>query len=103
MDFWYKRWILTITKMKIDKKIFFNIICLAAMSCTKVTNQVPTSIITPTNFYKTASDADNAINGCYDALQGAPVNYEIWGDGRTDVLGVSSRSQSDDLQVISGN
>ena len=89
--------------MKINKKILISIIGATLFSCAKVTNQVPASTITPTNFYKTASDADNAINACYDALQGSPVNYEIWGDGRADLLGASSRSQSNDLQVISGN
>lgn len=89
--------------MKINNKIFTLIIGITICSCTKVTNQIPGSSITAANFYKTASDADNAINACYDALQGSPVNYEIWGDGRTDVLGASSRSPSNDLQVISGN
>ncbi|MDB5010448.1 MAG: hypothetical protein JWQ06_1237 [Mucilaginibacter sp.] len=89
--------------MKLSKKILTIIICTAAFSCTKVTNQVPASYITPANFYKTASDADNAINACYDALQGSPANYEIWGDGRTDMMASTSRSAGDDLQVVSGN
>ncbi len=89
--------------MKINPKILTLLSCITIFSCTKVTDQIPGSIITATNFYKTAGDADNAINACYDALQRNPVNYEIWGDGRTDVLGSSSRSQSADLEVISGN
>lgn len=72
-------------------------------SCTKVTDQVPESIITGVNFYKTATDADNGINACYDALQGSPGNYVVWGDGRSDVLASTDRSGSADLQVASGN
>lgn len=89
--------------MKLNKKILIILACLTAFSCKKVTDQVPDSIITPANFYKTASDADNAINACYDALQKSPTNFEIWGDGRTDMLGNSDRSSSSDLQVASGN
>lgn len=72
-------------------------------ACSKVTIQVPNSIITPSNFYKTASDADNAINGCYDILQKLPVNLTIWGDGRSDVLAATDRPSSSDLQVVNGN
>lgn len=78
-------------------------ICLSALSCNKVTEQIPDSLITPTNFYKTASDADNAINACYDALQGSPFNYEVWGDGRADMLASTDRSSGADLQVVSAN
>lgn len=78
-------------------------ICLSALSCKKVTEQIPDSLITPTNFYKTASDADNAINACYDALQGSPFNYEVWGDGRADMLASTDRSSGADLQVVSAN
>jgi hypothetical protein len=89
--------------MKISNKIYIMVTCLALFSCTKVTNQVPQSIITPANFYKTASDADNAINACYDALQSNSANYYIWGDGRTDMLGQSARSAGADLEILSGN
>jgi tetratricopeptide (TPR) repeat protein len=89
--------------MKLIKNILILTSCLFALACSKVTEQVPESSITPLNFYKTASDADNAINSCYDALQGNPVNFEIWGDGRTDMLASTDRSSSSDLQVTSGN
>lgn len=89
--------------MKLNKKILILLVCMSTFACKKVTDQVPDSIITPANFYKTASDADNAINACYDALQKGPANFEIWGDGRTDMLGSTDRSSSSDLQVVSGN
>lgn len=79
------------------------IFCTALFSCSKVTDQIPESIITPSNFYITASDADNAINACYDAMQGASENYEVWGDGRADMLASTDRSSSSQLQVASGN
>jgi len=89
--------------MKLIQYILVTMACLPVFSCSKTTDQVPESIITGTNFYKTASDADNAINACYDALQGSPANYEIWGDGRTDIFASTDRSSSSDLQVVSGN
>ena len=89
--------------MKIFKHIAVIIISCCLICCKKVTDQVPVSSITPSNFYKTASDADNAINACYDALQGRPSNYIIWGDGRADMLAATDRSSSSDLQVTSGN
>jgi len=89
--------------MKLLKNIFLLAGCCLILCCTKVTEQIPNSNITPINFYKTASDADNAINACYDALQGSPNNYEIWGDGRADMLASTDRSGSSDLQVTSGN
>jgi len=89
--------------MKTIKNIFILISCIAILSCSKVTDQVPDSIITPSNFYKTASDADNAINACYDALQPGSENYVIWGDGRADMIASTDRSQSDQLQVTTGN
>lgn len=75
----------------------------AATACEKVTDQDPESQITGANFFKTASDADNAINGCYDALQKNAVNYVIWGDGRTDVFANTDRTLANELQVTSGN
>ncbi|WP_169472409.1 RagB/SusD family nutrient uptake outer membrane protein [Pedobacter hiemivivus] len=79
------------------------LLVFAGMGCEKVTTQVPESLITSSNFFKTASDADIAINGCYDALQKNALNYIIWGDGRTDVFANTDRTLSDDLQVTSGN
>ncbi len=89
--------------MKLIKNIVLLACCTAVFSCSKVTDQVPDSIITPTNFYKTASDADNAINACYDALQSGSESYEVWGDGRADMLASTDRALSSHLQVGSGN
>lgn len=89
--------------MKIKRILPVVFSCIFLGACTKVTIQVPNSSITPSNFYKTATDADNAINGCYDILQNLPVNFEIWGDGRTDVLAATDRPTSSDLQVTTGN
>jgi hypothetical protein len=89
--------------MRLIKNISLLALCVSMLCCKKVTEQIPTSAITPVNFYKSASDADNAINACYDALQGSPTNYEIWGDGRTDMLASTDRSSSSDLQVASAN
>jgi hypothetical protein len=89
--------------MKINKTLSIIMVCMFLCACSKVTVQVPDSIITPSNFWKTASDADNAINGCYDILQKLVVNFEIWGDGRTDIFAATDRPSSSDLQVVSGN
>ncbi|TCC92499.1 RagB/SusD family nutrient uptake outer membrane protein [Pedobacter hiemivivus] len=85
------------------KYILGLLVVFAGIGCEKVTDQVPESQITGANFFKTASDADNAINACYDALQKNAVNYVVWGDGRTDVFANTDRTQSNDLQVTSGN
>ncbi|RYE20845.1 MAG: RagB/SusD family nutrient uptake outer membrane protein, partial [Sphingobacteriaceae bacterium] len=86
-------------------KVYLSVFCafLIVTSCKKVTNQIPNSVITATNFYQTATDADNTINACYDALQGNPANMEIWGDGRTDIFASTDRSNSAELQVVNGN
>lgn len=89
--------------MKFNKILTILTASTLLVACSKVTIQVPDSIITPSNFYKTASDADNAINGCYDILQKLPNNFEIWGDGRADVLAATDRPSSSDLQVANGN
>jgi starch-binding outer membrane protein, SusD/RagB family len=92
-----------LNKMKNVIYILILTCCAVLFSCSKVTDQIPDSSITPANFYKTASDADNAINACYDAMQGASVNYIVWGDGRADMLASTDRSSSAQLQVASGN
>ncbi|WP_342645395.1 RagB/SusD family nutrient uptake outer membrane protein [Mucilaginibacter sp. CSA2-8R] len=89
--------------MKINIIITIIMVSFLAVSCSKVTEQVPESQITPANFYKTASDADNAINACYDILQKLPANFELWGDGRADILAATDRPLSSDLQIVNGN
>jgi hypothetical protein len=89
--------------MKINIITAIIMVSFLAVSCSKVTDQVPESQITPANFYKTASDADNAINACYDVLQKLPTNLELWGDGRADILAATDRPLSSDLQIVNGN
>lgn len=38
------------------------------MSCGKILDEMPKSFVTPTNFYKTAADAESAVAGAYGAL-----------------------------------
>lgn len=92
-----------LTEMKLIKNILMITVCTVVLGCSKVTDQVPDSIITPSNFYKTASDADNAINACYDALQSGSESYIVWGDGRADMLASTDRALSQHLQIASGN
>jgi len=89
--------------MKNLKLILLYTVALSFFACEKVTEQVPESLITGSNFFKTASDADNAIVGCYDAMQGNPSAFVMWGDGRTDVFAGTERSFTTELEVISGN
>ncbi|RZM21925.1 MAG: hypothetical protein EOO88_31005, partial [Pedobacter sp.] len=89
--------------MKNLKLILLYSIILSLFACEKVTEQVPESLITGSNFFKTASDADNAIIGCYDAMQGNPNAFVMWGDGRTDVFASTERSSTTELEVTTGN
>lgn len=89
--------------MKNFKLILLYTVSLSLFACEKVTEQVPESLITGSNFFKTASDADNAIIGCYDAMQINAINYVIWGDARTDVFASTDRSSSGELQLSNGN
>lgn len=84
------------------KIIFWGMTVLMTVSCKKVVDQINESGITADNFYKTASDADNGINACYDAFQ-SPFNYMIWGDGRADMFSVTDRSDNITQQIINGN
>src|SRR5688500_11110080 len=90
-------------KMKNLKLILLYTVALFLFACEKVTEQVPESLITGSNFFNTASDADNAIIGCYDAMQSNAINYVIWGDGRTDVFASTDRSSSTELEISTGN
>lgn len=89
--------------MKNLKLILLYTLALSLFACEKVTEQVPESLITGSNFFKTASDADNAIIGCYDAMQSNANNYLIWGDGRTDVFASTDRSSNTELEISTGN
>ncbi|AQG79190.1 RagB/SusD family nutrient uptake outer membrane protein [Spirosoma montaniterrae] len=71
-------------------------------SCRDVTEQLNPSGLTADNFYKTATDADVAINSCYDAFQN-PERYVFWGDARTDLFAVTDRSGLNQIQLANGN
>lgn len=46
-------------------------------SCEDILDQQPVSAIASSNFYKSATDAEAAINGCYDAFQGDMANIML--------------------------
>ncbi len=83
--------------------LFLSALSLVTVSgCENVTEQVNPSGITATNFYKTAADADVAINACYDAFQN-PDRFVFWGDGRTDLFAVTDRSGLSEQQLVNGD
>lgn len=67
-------------------------ICLLACSlqaCTKFLEEDPESFIAPQNFYKSAADAEAALNSAYDLLNNVGSdsrNFEILGDISADDL-----------------
>lgn len=67
------------------KKIAYILIVLLVSSCTKVLNQLPQDKITEENFYKTASDAEAAAVGMYDAVQAMALQYPIAFDTGSDL------------------
>lgn len=78
------------------------LVLLTTAGCREVTRQVNPSGLTATNFYKTAADADVAINGCYDAFQVAD-RLALWGDARADLFAVTDRSGLTDIQLVNGD
>lgn len=69
-------------------------LCLLALlitagGCKKYLDQAPENSLTRDEFFKTKADADAAIIGCYDALQGCVTQFLNWGEFRAD-LGVTT-------------
>jgi len=66
------------------KKSLYILLLIACSSCTKVLDLTPQDKITAINFWKTATDAENATTGIYDAIQGmvpfTPVALDASGD-----------------------
>lgn len=71
-----------------------SVLCLSMLlitlgGCKKYLNQTPENSLTRDEFFKTKADADAAIIGCYDALQGCVTQFLNWGEFRAD-LGVAT-------------
>ena len=77
-------------------------VLMVCFSGCKVADQEPVSIITANNFYKTAADADNAINGAYDALQSCVQYCGFWGDSRADIFALANTANRE-VELITGN
>jgi hypothetical protein len=67
------------------KKVAYILVLLLLSSCSKILNQTPQDKITEENFYKTASDAEAAATGIYDALQALYTQYPIAFDTGSDL------------------
>ena len=70
---------------KIDKiSIVIAIGLFLCLSCTKILDLQPVSQISVTSFFKTANDANGALNGMYDrARQTTWWNLMVWGEARS--------------------
>ncbi|MEP6949481.1 MAG: RagB/SusD family nutrient uptake outer membrane protein [Ginsengibacter sp.] len=65
--------------MKIIQIIFFLLIALSFGSCKKYLDKAPLDTINSSNFFQTAEDAINAINGAYQPLQRPKLyNLRMW-------------------------
>lgn len=64
-------------------------LCLVLASfcgCKKFLDQVPENSLTRNEFFKTEADANAAIVGVYDALQGCASQFLQWGEFRADLI-----------------
>jgi hypothetical protein len=67
------------------KRVTYILVILLLSSCTKILDQKPQDKITEENFYKTASDAEAAATGMYDAVQAMALQYPIAFDAGSDL------------------
>jgi hypothetical protein len=67
------------------KKVTYIIVLVLLSSCSKILDQQPQDKLTPDNFYKTASDAEAAATGMYDATQPMYTQYPIAFDAGSDL------------------
>ena len=63
-----------------------SLLLLTFASCKKFLNQVPENSLTSDAFFKTEADANAAIMGVYDALQGCADEFITWGEFRADLV-----------------
>src|SRR4051812_23668237 len=66
-----------------------SVLLITISGCKKYLAQTPENSLTREAFFKTKADADAAIIGCYDALQGCVTQFLNWGEFRAD-LGVTT-------------
>lgn len=57
--------------------IAFMLMLTGMNACDDVLDQKPVSAIASSNFYKTATDAEAAVTGCYDGFQGEMANIML--------------------------
>ncbi|WP_205509572.1 RagB/SusD family nutrient uptake outer membrane protein [Longitalea arenae] len=62
------------------------LVLLTVSSCKKYLNQAPENALTRDDFFKTEVDANAAIMGVYDALQGCADEFITWGEFRADLV-----------------
>ena len=62
-----------------------SVLLITACGCKKYLAQTPENSLTRDEFFKTKADADAAIIGCYDALQGCVTQFLNWGEFRADL------------------
>ncbi len=71
-------------KKLIINVVFVSVYTLLFTACSEdILNTAPYSFTSPENFYKTADDAELAINGCYSVINDGSLN----GDGNYDTFG----------------
>jgi hypothetical protein len=61
------------------------VLLIITSGCKKYLSQTPENSLTRDEFFKTKADADAAIIGCYDALQGCVTQFLNWGEFRADL------------------
>jgi hypothetical protein len=73
--------------------LLFTIIVLAT-GCKKLLDQKPKDALTRAEFFKTEADAEAAIAGVYDGLQGCVTQFQNWGENRGDLVSVTANDDN---------
>jgi hypothetical protein len=65
-----------------------------ATGCKKLLDQKPKDALTRAEFFKTEADAEAAIAGVYDGLQGCVTQFQNWGENRGDLVSVTANDDN---------
>lgn len=69
-------------------------IMVLATGCKKLLDQKPKDALTRAEFFKTEADAEAAIAGVYDGLQGCVTQFQNWGENRGDLVSVTANDDN---------
>jgi hypothetical protein len=77
---------ISIKKQRLITGLAAWLLLTVAGGCNKYLEQLPENSLTREDFFKTEADANAAIIGVYDALQGCADRFLTWGEFRADLI-----------------